>query len=107
MKKNAVTQEILLMTSSSFIQREWCEKDTPQARALSAVEKIEEACWNGFLYELLPGVIETPARGKKLFLWQIIACNSFLESDLGVSPVHSHYVFSINPYFFLNGRLNN
>jgi hypothetical protein len=101
MKTKIVNQEILLMTTTTFASREWCEKDVQGSKASSAGEQLEEACWNGLLDELLPGIIEKSASGKKLLLWQIIPCGSFLEIELCESPVHVDNALSINPYRFL------
>jgi len=101
MKTKNVNQEILLMTTSTFASREWCEKDAYGSKGLSAGEQLEEACWNGLLDELLPGIIEKSASGKKLLLWQIIPCRSFLEIELCESPVQMDDALSINPYDFL------
>ncbi len=89
------------MTTSTFASREWCEKDAYGSKGSSAGEQLEEACWNGLLDELLPGIIEKSALGKKLFLWQIIPCRSFLEIELCESPVQTDNTLSINPYIFL------
>ena len=101
MKTKIVNQEILLMTTTTFAHREWCEKDVQRSKALSANEQLEEACWNGLLDELLPGIIEKSTSGKRLLLWQITQCSSFLEIELCESPVHMDNALSINPYFFL------
>jgi hypothetical protein len=101
MKTKLVNQEILLMTDTTFACGDWCEKDMQSSKALSAQEQLEEACWNGLLEELLPGIIKKSASGKKLFLRQIIQCSSFLEIDLCESPVQGDDTLSVNPYLFL------
>ena len=53
MKTKTINQEILLMTTTTFACRDWCEKDVQSSKVLSA-EQLEEACWNGLLEELLP-----------------------------------------------------
>lgn len=67
-----INQEILLMTATTFAQRERYEKDAQGNKALSVTEQLEEACWNGLLNELLPGMIEKSTSGKNLLRWQII-----------------------------------
>jgi hypothetical protein len=100
MKTKTVSQEILLMTNSTFAAREWCEKDV-SGNASSVGEQLEEACWNGLLDELLPGVIERSTSGKKLLLWQITQCSSFLEIELCESPAQTNSALCINPHLFL------
>jgi len=102
MKTKTINQEILLMTTTTLARREWCSKDVRNDSAASTEDQLAEACWNGLLDELLPGIIERSASGKKLFLWQIIPCNSFLEIDLCESPAHADYELSINPYFCMS-----
>jgi len=102
MKTKTVSQEILLITTTTLVRKDLCEKDTQQSKTAPVNEQLEEACWNGLLEELLPGIIERSARGRKLFLWQVIQCNSFLEIDLGELPGQTDNELSLNPYFFLN-----
>jgi hypothetical protein len=95
-----INQEILLMTATTFSQKEWCEKDG-QGKKTSNTDKLEEACWNGLLNEILPGIIEKSSTGKNLLLWQIIQYRSFLEIDLCESRLYRDRVRSISPYLFL------
>lgn len=101
MKKKPVNQEILLVTSTTFAGREWHEKDGGSNSHKSRDEQLEEACWNGLLEEMLPGLIERAASGNRLFLWQIIRCSAFLEIDLSEIPVSRDSRFSVNPHNFL------
>lgn len=102
MKTRITNQEILLMTGTTLAQREWSEKNRQSNKSLSAEEQLKEACWNGLLDELLPGIIRKSTSGKKLLLWQIVQCSSFLEIDLCESPVATDKRLSINPYLFLS-----
>ena len=94
------------MTATTFAQREWHEKD-PQSKEPSAAGQLEEACWNGLLNELLPGLIERSASGKNLLLWQVIQCRAFLEIELCESVVHADNIHSISPYLFLSMMICN
>ena len=47
MKTKTVNQEILLMTTTTFSQREWSVKDTRSNKPLTPNDQLEEACWNG------------------------------------------------------------
>ncbi|MEP6846349.1 MAG: hypothetical protein ABI861_10115 [Panacibacter sp.] len=108
METNTTQQEILLMTGSSFFQQQCFEKNEQDSnKNLSQKEKIEEACWNGMLNELLPGIIEKSVTGKTLLLWQIKHGKSFLEIELCESPVETDNFYSIDPYIFLNEGLDN
>ncbi len=101
MKQNATQQEILLLTTSRFSQREWCEKENNEQNFHSSAERLQDACWNGILDEMLPEIVEKSSTGKKLFLWHVRHCNAFLEIELSdASPVIDPG-FSIDPYFFI------
>ncbi len=107
MGTNATNQEILLMTTT-LSGREFCEKNAScNSRASSAWDQLEEACWNGLLDELLPGIIGKTASGKKLFLKQVLQCRAFVEIELCDYPVHAENMHSVNPYLFLPALLYN
>ena len=102
MKTNTTQQEILLLTGSTFSQRQLCEKNTPDTnKHFSKKEELEDACWNGFLKELLPEIVLKPANGNSLFLWQIRKVESFLELELCDTPAQMDNHLSIDPYNFL------
>ena len=105
MKAQSIQQEILLITGTKFSEREWAEKLVDEKNKLSATEKLEDACWNGLLGEMLPEVVEKTSEGKKLFLWHIRNCKSFLEIELGESSPVIEREFSIDPYFFIPGKI--
>ena len=102
MKTKSTQQEILLMTNTSFSQRQLCEKDIPESnKYFSRTEQLEDACWNGLLDEMLPGIIEKSSSGKRLHLRQIRPAKSFLEIELCEYPLQIEQEFSIDPYAFL------
>ena len=107
MKTKSTQQEILLMTGTKFSAREWAEKNVEDKNKLSATEQLEDACWNGLLDEMLPELVQKTAEGKKLFLWHVRHCRSFLEIELSESPTVIEREFSIDPYFFVPGILLN
>ncbi|MEP6512649.1 MAG: hypothetical protein ABJA79_02185 [Parafilimonas sp.] len=100
MKRNTISQEILLMTTTAFSQRQLCRlnSDSPVDH-LSGAEQMEEACWNGMLNEFFPGIV---ASGKQIYLWQIKHGKCFLEIKLfeGYSFLIDNHL-SIDPYSFL------
>jgi len=101
MKTKSTQQEILLITGTKFSAREWAEKNVADNNKLTPTEKLEEACWNGLLDEKLPELIQKTTEGKKLSLWHIRTCKSFLEIDLSESSPLIDPEFSIDPYFFV------
>lgn len=104
MKAQSTQQEILLITGTKFSEREWAEKIVEEKKKLSATEKLEDACWNGLLGEMLPELIQKTSDGKQLFLWHIRHCKSFLEIELSESSPVIEREFSIDPYFFLPAK---
>jgi hypothetical protein len=97
MKTDILQQEILLLTGTTFSQRQLSEKDSKDERNnLSESEKLEEAWWEGLLDESLPEVITN----KKLYLWQIANSEFSLQIELSEYPSKQKQ-FSINPYYFL------
>ena len=83
MNTDILQQEILLLTGTTFSQRQLCENDAKDDRNyLSEGEKLEEACWTGLLDELLPEIITN----KKLCIWQIGDTEFSLQIELSEYP---------------------
>ena len=102
MVTNSTQQEILLMTGTSFAERQWADKiDSGEGRT-NQEEQLEEACWNGLLPELLPEIFFEHPNAKKLYLWKIRQAKSFLEIELGETPVTIDRHFSLDPDYFLS-----
>ena len=101
MKTHYIQQEILLMMGTTFSVREYSERDPGKQNNLTEKERLEEACWNGLLGEMIPEICKQPGGNKKLFLWQIKEGNSFIELELGEVPEEKDNLFSINPYAFM------
>ena len=101
MKPASLQQEILLVTSTKISRRELAGGNDHINNKLSDTAQMEEACWNGLLYKILPGTIEMPSSGKKLHLWQIRPGDSLLRIELCTFPVVIEKHYSIDPYFFL------
>ena len=107
MKTQSIQQEILLITGTKFSSREWAEKNVEDKNKLSADEHLEDACWNGLLDEMLPELVQKTAEGKKLFLWHIRHCRSFLGIELSEFSPSIQPEFSIDPYFFVPSQIMN
>jgi hypothetical protein len=107
MEKNTVQKEILLLTGTTFSSRQYHDNDGPgNSRNLSPAEQLEEACWNGLLYDMLPEIFDQPAPDeKKLYLWEIKEGKSFLEVELGEFPEEKDNYFSIDPYSFMETKM--
>lgn len=102
MKTKSTQQEILLVTGTSFSARQWCKNDeTAKSENFSEKEKLEEACWNGLLQEMLPEICKQEPGTEKLYLWQVRQVSSFLELELASFPEDKDPYFSIDPYSFI------
>ena len=100
METKSTQQEILLFTNTSFSSRQWMDKDaTGKLNNMTPVEKLEEACWNGLVTQLLPEICEKP-EDIKLTLWEINVANSFLDLKFSEFPEYVEKEFSIDPYIF-------
>jgi hypothetical protein len=102
MKTIYMQQEIVLFMNTSFAHRELSGNKSQGAGkpTRSAKEKLEEACWNGLLSDLLPEIASDSICVNHLNLWQISQGDSFLCVDLTNHPVKIDPEFSINPALF-------
>lgn len=108
MENNATQQEILLVTGTSFADRQACEKDdSGTSGTLSSIERLQAACWNGLVPEMLPEIIQKTPGGKQLFLWQVYETTSFLELKFGTFQEEEEREMSIDPYLFMSTEMYN
>jgi len=105
MKTNSTQQEILLITGTSFSSRQCCDKD--DTSKFNEREKLENACWNGLLPDMLPEIFEQPSAAKKLYLWEIRETESFIEVEMGEYPEPRDNYLSLDPYAFLSAQTYN
>lgn len=93
--------EILLNTDAQFLAKDWCPKnDTGKPDTRTEKEKLEEACWNGVLRDVMPELFETE-NGKNLTLWKVKDMGTYFELDLSSYPAAADKYNSINPSLFL------
>jgi hypothetical protein len=107
MEPNTTQQEILLNTDTHFAHTQWAERDASGSANLSAIEKLEKACWDGLVKELIPELDITMDSNKKLWLWQIHLTNSFLALDFYEFPGPKENTASIDPYLFMGELRSN
>lgn len=102
MKSKTTQQEILLITGTRFSSRMYCPKDdTTGQDQLSDNEKLQEACWNGMIQEMLPE-LRKDVDNQKLFLWNIVQGDAFLELRFSNTPAaQEEKHMSIDPYSFV------
>lgn len=102
MNQTDINQEILLLTDTSFANRELLSNQNVNKgeNFFSIHEKLEKACWDGMLDELLPELAADDSENER-FLWQILSADNFLCINIGMfgKPVESET--SIDPYCFI------
>jgi len=83
----------------------YTEKCITGAPGLSMdVEKLEEACWNGLLKEVLPEICNMSASGRQMYIWGIRDYNSIMEIEIGEYPSVKDSFMCIDPYTFIGAR---
>jgi len=107
MEPNSTQQEVLLNTDTQFAHRQWADKDAKGSDDLTAIEKLEKACWDRLVKELIPELDITLESNKKLWLWQVHETRSFLALDFYESPGPKDKEASIDPYLFMDGLRRN
>jgi len=107
MEQKNVQQEILLNTDTDFAHRQWADKDGTDSENLNPIEKLEKACWDGLVKELIPELDITLQAEKKLWLGQVHETQSFLALNYYEFPGHVENEASIDPYLFMNDLRRN
>lgn len=102
MEPIATLQEVLLNTETQFAHRQWAEKDASGSANLSTREKLEKACWDGLIKDLIPELDITLQTDKKIWLWQVHQTHTFLALDFYEYPESKDTETSIDPYLFMS-----
>ena len=107
MKNTVRQQEILLAYNSSFLSKIYVEKcNAGSSDQFIELIKIEEACWNGLLEEVLPEIFTKSISDRPIYIWGIRGYNSTIEIDLGEFPSDKDDYLCIDPYKFLTSHPN-
>ena len=107
MKQIYTQQEVLLNTNTEFAHRQWSDKDSKGSENLSAIEKLEKACWDGLVKELIPELDITLKADKKLWLWHVHTTHTFLALDFYECPGPKENSSSIDPHLFMDELVGN
>ena len=109
MKAISTQKEILIMTGTTFVDREWCIDNIIDKKFyLSKQQMFGEAdCWNGILHELLPEIPNDIYKEEKLYLWLVRQGHAFIQLELCPEPLIIEREFSLDPYLFLSAQINN
>ena len=103
MKQKIISQEILLVTRTSFSNRLFSRSnaDHNSDKGYSAIEELERACWDGILKELLPELADDSSNEDRNFIWNVVTGDHFLCISIGLCPTPGKNEISIDPHFFL------
>jgi hypothetical protein len=98
--------EILLFINTWFASNQLCDRsDNYNEFNAWRGGKLEDACWNGLLWEELPELYSDAGTRKDLVLWRIILADHFLDLEYGGLSQRIDLALSINPYLFLGPQL--
>ena len=92
--------EILIMTNTSFSNRELPEKNNAADKYLTIKEKLKQACWDGLAPELLPECFDFMF-SKSQLLWEINEADAFIDLEYGDAVPVIQKGLSLNPYIFM------
>jgi len=102
MKQHSINHEILLFLGTIFSGRQLCEINTQEnMRTLAPARKLEMACWNSLLDELLPEIMQIPSCTERLYMWDIQTGKTYLKIDRGVTQPVPKDDYSMDPHVFL------
>ena len=103
MSRIPLLQEVVLVSSSRFANREYVEKksDTNEHQKQTGRASLKDACWNGMLKDILPELFLHFSKEDKLFLWQLRECRNVMTMELSDKPGDLDFQTSIDPYCFL------
>ena len=103
MEPEMIKQEVLLFTGTGYYNRQICirNSDGESNSDYTVKEKLEKACWDGTLYEMLPELAGGSARLKEGNIWNTTSGENFLFINMDPCSVTAGKQTSINPYFFM------
>lgn len=108
MKQKTTGLEILLMSNSNYLNRDWSELSRERNdKQLSKREKLILQCWNGMLNEVMPEILRTVPGKKPLTLWEINESGNMLDLRYGNTDEEMNDEWSINPYVYLTFAIPN
>lgn len=107
--KSFVTQkEILLITGTSFAQREMNIANMNQPNDhFNKQQLLENACKNGMLSQILPHLADDLNAEEQLYLWFVRESKAYIQIELCEEPLIIEREFSLDPYLFLSAQIYN
>lgn len=96
MKQQYVHQEVLIFINTTLSLKALCRKNSTNKNS-SAIEELEEACWDGLLSELVPEIMPS-ALHPKMVISGVYAEKFYLLIDLANGPGMADSIYSIDPH---------
>jgi hypothetical protein len=103
MKQTAINHEVLLLSGTSFSKRQFSPKNINKAQN-SYSNPLQDACWNGLVFDILPDIIKPPSEKNLHYTWEVVPAESFVEVKIGAVPYDVEKGKSVNPYLFLSEK---
>jgi hypothetical protein len=106
MKNLFIQHEIIFVTDAGYYQRQLMGiTDDPGDPLLSQATKMEKACWNGLINDLVSRIMEHDVFQDPVTLQHTRTTGEILIIELGSNAVTLDISRSIDPVFFL-ARVN-
>ncbi|MFI5186211.1 MAG: hypothetical protein ACHQF0_05770 [Chitinophagales bacterium] len=103
MKNRTIHHEVLLFTNTFFSKRQFCETNRNESSD-SSCNQLQNACWNGLVFEILPDIIKQTSLKNLNYTWEVIPAENFIEIKIGAVPFTVSHKASINPYLFYSEK---
>ncbi|MEO6584158.1 MAG: hypothetical protein ABIO05_07525 [Ferruginibacter sp.] len=107
METKSTQQEIIFFINTQFSQKQ-VKKIGATGKQSNAthIEKLEDACWNGLVMQVLPEICDQSGN-IGLTLWEIKKANSFFDLQFSEYPNDFEPESSIDPYKFMQIQCEN
>lgn len=107
MQSSNAQLEVLFFTGTSFAQKEFKTNNQANEKSGAFGDALEQAFWNGLLFEMLPELNDDSNKEERKFLWQLNNYNSSLWMNLSSEPRPVDLSLSVDPYQFLKISISN
>ena len=103
MKTVSIQQELLLMTGTTFANRQWANINSSVTNSNSTKQKlIEHERYSSILPGLLPEIFYNNNEETKLYLWLIRHGHSYIQLELCEKPLVIDMDYTLDPYLYLS-----
>ena len=99
--------EVLFLTGTTFAKNEFESNHAENNKVFSREDMLENAFWNGLLFELLPELKPENSLKEKTFLWAINNYHSSLWLNLCNEPFMADSTTSVDPHQFIKSFIIN